>query len=186
MPSRRLLWSRRPSRLVQLPQRKGRSFGAALFSYMMEAETKGVPVAGISKEEYAAEERFLKGLPRFNLGAFLLPPIWGPAHGIWVTILFYPAWLVADNAFYAAYSDPTPLAVTLAAIIGVLLVGVTVAFAIVAQPYAAHRAERLGVSRSAYLRRERWWAVGCAVGAVAMLAFATWYNLALRGSVAGA
>ncbi len=75
---------------------------------------------------------------------------------------------------------------TLAAIIGVLLVGVTVAFAIVAQPYAAHRAERLGVSRSAYLRRERWWAVGCAVGAVAMLAFATWYNLALRGPMAGA
>lgn len=137
-------------------------------------------MAGISKEEYAAEERFLKGLPRFNVGAFLLPPIWGPAHGIWITILFYPAWLVADNAFYAAWSAPTPLSVTLAVLIGVILAAVTVAFAIVAQPYAAHRAERLGVSRATYLRRERWWAIGCAVGAVAMLALATWYNLAMR------
>ena len=140
-------------------------------------------MAAISKEEYAAEERFLRGLPRVNLGALLLPPIWGPAHGIWVSILFYPAWLVADNAFYAAASEPTPLSVTLAVLIGVILLGVTVAFSIVAQPYAAHRAERLGVDRATYLRRERWWAAGAAVGAVAIVGLATWYNLAFRPEV---
>lgn len=144
---------------------------------------KGAAMAAISEEEYAAEERFMKGLPRVNLGALLLPPIWGPAHGIWVSILFYPAWLVADNAFYAAASEPTPLSVTLAVLIGIMLVGVTVAFSIVAQPYAAHRAERLGVGRATYLRRERWWALGGIVGAVVIVALATWYNLDFRPEV---
>ena len=51
----------------------------------------------------------MDGLPRVNLGALLMAPVWGPAHGIWASILFYPAWLVADNAFYAAASEPTPL-----------------------------------------------------------------------------
>ena len=87
---------------------------------------------------------------------------------------------MADNAFYAAASEPTPLTVTLAVLIGILLGGVTVGFSIVAQPYAAHRAERLGVDRATYLRRERWWAVGGAVAAAVVVALATWYNLAFR------
>ena len=48
-------------------------------------------MAQLTDEEIAREDEFLKGLPRFNIGAFLLPPIWGAAHGFWVTILFYPA-----------------------------------------------------------------------------------------------
>ena len=140
-------------------------------------------MAAISKEEYAAEERFMDGLPRVNLGALLMAPVWGPAHGIWASILFYPAWLVADNAFYAAARAPTPLTVTLAVLIGILLGGVTVGFSIVAQPFAAHRAEWLGVDRATYLRRERWWAVGGAVAAAVVVALATWYNLAFRPEV---
>ena len=53
-------------------------------------------------------------------------------------------------------------------------------FAIVAQPFAAHRAENMGVSRETYLRRQRIWAVVGAIIAVAIVAFATWYNLDLR------
>lgn len=122
-------------------------------------------------------------LPRFNWGAFLLPPIWGPAHGIWATILYYPAWLVADNVLYAAYEQPTPLSISLAVVVAVVLAAVTIAFAVLAQPYAARRAERLGVSRGTYLRRQRWWALGCAIGAAAMLGLATYYNLMLRPAV---
>lgn len=38
----------------------------------------------------------------------------------------------------------------------------------------------MGVSRETYLRRERIWAVVGAIIAVAIVAFATWYNLDLR------
>lgn len=137
-------------------------------------------MAGLTDEQVKREEAFMKGLPRVNLGALLMPPIWGPAHGFWVTILFYPAWLVADNVFYAAYENPTPLALVIAALTFIILLGVTIAFSIVAQPLAAHRAEARGVTRSEYLRRQRIWTVVSAVIALAFLGLATWYNLAWR------
>ena len=66
--------------------------------------------------EVSVEEVFLKGLPPINLGALFMPPIWGPAHGIWITILYYPAWLVLDNLFYGAYENPQPLSIVLSII----------------------------------------------------------------------
>lgn len=137
-------------------------------------------MAGLTDEQVQREEAFMKGLPRVNLGALLMPPIWGPAHGFWVTILFYPAWLVADNVFYAAYEDPTPLALIIAALTFAILLGVTIAFAIVAQPLAAHRAEAKGVTRAEYLKRQRIWTVVSAAIALSFLGLATWYNLAWR------
>ncbi len=137
-------------------------------------------MAGLTDEQVRREEAFMKGLPRVNVGALLMPAIWGPAHGFWVTILFYPAWLVADNVFYAAYENPTPLSVIIAALTFVILLGVTVAFAIVAQPLAAHRAEARGVTRAEYLKRQKAWIIVSAIIAVAFLGLATWYNLAWR------
>ena len=40
-------------------------------------------MAELTDEQIAAEERFLEGIPRWNIGALFLPPIWGPAHGFW-------------------------------------------------------------------------------------------------------
>ncbi len=134
----------------------------------------------LTDEQIKQEEKFLEGMPRFNIGAFLLPPIWGPAHGIWATILFYPIWLFADNTFYAAFAHPSPLSVGVAIVVFVTLLAGTVAFAIIGQPLAAHRAERMGVSRERYLKRERYWAVGCAIGGAVMIALATYYNLVIR------
>ena len=136
--------------------------------------------AELTDEQIAQEQEFLRGLPRVTRGALLLPPVWGAGHGMMPTILFYPVWLFADNCFYAAWSAPSALSVTVALIVLVTLTAVTVGFSIVAQPLAAHRAEGMGVSRADYLRRERRWAVGCALGGVLMLALATWYNLAIR------
>ncbi|MCI8469285.1 MAG: viscotoxin-A3, partial [Eggerthellaceae bacterium] len=116
-------------------------------------------------------------------GALLLPPVWGAGHGMMATILFYPAWLFADNCFYAAWSNPTPLSVAVAIVVLVTLTAITVGFAIVSQPMAAHRAEARGVDRATYLARERRWAVGCALGGIVLLALATWYNLAIRPTV---
>lgn len=134
----------------------------------------------LTDDQIAAEERFLEGIPRINIGALFLPPIWGPAHGLWVTILFYPLWLFADNMFYAAYSERTALSIALAVVVGVVLVAVTVAFARLSQPWAAHRAHARDVSKLAFVHRERLWAVACVVVGLVMIAFATWYNLFVR------
>ncbi len=132
---------------------------------------------------FDAEDKFLEGLPRFNVGAFMLPPIWGFGHGMWVTVLFYPAWLFADNSFYSAYSDPSVLSIVLAAVVFVTLTVVTIVFAIVSQPLAAHRAENRGVDRQTYLRGEHRWAIGCVIGGIALLIAATLYNLLIRPSL---
>lgn len=143
-------------------------------------------MAGLTDEQIAEEEKFLRGLPRVNVGALLLAPVWGPAHGMWPAFLFFVAWLFVDNAVYAASVQPTVMNVVLAAVMLVGLVGATVVFAIVAQPFAAHRAEAMGVDRATYLRRQRAWAVAGAVAAVAVVAFATWYNLDMRPALEAA
>lgn len=140
-------------------------------------------MAELTDEQIAAEEKFLQGIPRWNIGALFLPPIWGPAHGIWVTILFYPLWLFADNSFYAAYEQGTPLAIALAIVVGVALIAVTLLFARLSQPYAAHRAVARGVAKETYVRRERVWAVVCVVIGLAMVCFATYYNLVVRSGM---
>lgn len=137
-------------------------------------------MAELTDKQIAAEERFLEGIPRWNIGALFLPPIWGPAHGFWVTILFYPLWLFADNSFYAAYSQRTTLSMVLAVVVGVVLVAVTFLFARLSQPLAAHRTVARGVSKETYVRRERIWAVVCVVIGCVMIGFATWYNLMIR------
>ncbi len=136
-------------------------------------------MAGLTDEQIAEEEKFLRGLPRVNLGALFLAPVWGPAHGMWAAFLFFVAWLFTDNVIYAAVIEPTALSVVLA----VVIVGATVVFAIVSQPFAAHRAENRGESREHYLRRQRVWAVASAVVAVIVVVLATYYNLEIRPAV---
>ena len=147
-------------------------------SYRHEA---GAEVAyELSDEDVAREEAFLSGIPRFNLGAFLLPGIWGPGHGLWVCILFYPLWLLADNVFYGAYVERSFLALVLAAIVFVALALVHVVFGVLSQPYAWHKAAEKGVSKDTYLKRERIWAIAMIVLGIAALAVATYYNLQIR------
>ena len=140
-------------------------------------------MAELTDQQIAEEEKFLEGLPLINIGALFMPGIWGPAHGFWVCILFYPLYLLADNLFYSAYTSSEPWAVVLAVIAGIVLLALHVAFARVCQPLAAHRAENKGVSRETYLKRERIWAVVCVVLAIAALAWATYYNLNIRPTV---
>lgn len=134
----------------------------------------------LTDEQIAQEEKFLKGLPRVNLGALFLAPVWGPAHGMWAAFLFFVAWLFVDNVIYAATVEPTVLNVVLAVFMTVALVGGTVVFAIVSQPFAAHRAEAMGESRADYLRRQRIWAVVSFVVAVIVVVLASYYNLEIR------
>lgn len=137
----------------------------------------------LTDKEIKRERKFLEGIPRLNIAALFLPPIWGPAHGFWATILFYPAWLLADNSFYAAWTVRTPLAIVLAALVFLILLGVTIAFALIAQPLAAHRCAERGMTKDEYLRRQRIWGVASIVVGVIMIALATYYNLEIRPGV---
>ncbi len=137
-------------------------------------------MAELTDEQIREEQRFLQGLPRMNWGALLMPGIWGPAHGFWVSLLFYPLWLLADNLTFNAYLDPQPFWIALSAISLIVTIGATIVFALVSQPIAAHRAEERGISRQQYLKRERIWAVVCLIIAVAAFAWATYYNLNIR------
>lgn len=142
-------------------------------------------MAELTDEQIAQEEKFLEGIPRLNIGALFLPPIWGPAHGIWATILWYPIWLFADNMFYAAYSEKTVLAIIVAIVVFVSLTIGTVAFSLVGQPLAAHRAASRGIDKEAYLKRERMWAIVSVILGCIMIAAATYYNLVIRPTLVG-
>lgn len=137
-------------------------------------------MAELTDEQIAEEEKFLAGLPRVNVGALLMPGIWGPAHGFWPCILFYPLYVFLDNLIFGAYVDPQPLTIALIVIVTVLFIGVSIAFSLISQPIAAHRADGKGVSRERYLRRERIWTVVSILLAIAALAWATYYNLNVR------
>ena len=134
----------------------------------------------LTDEQIAEEEKFLKGLPRVNWGAFFLAPVWGPAHGMWAAFLFFVAWLFVDNVIYGAVTEPSVLNIVLAVVMGVGLVAVTYVFAIVSQPFAAHRAEAMGVGRQEYLRRQRIWAIVGFIVAVIVVVLATVYNIQIR------
>jgi len=137
-------------------------------------------MAELTDEQIAREEKFLEGLPRVNIGALVMPGIWGPVHGFWACILFYPLMIFIDYVMYGAYKDPQAWTIALAIIGVVAYIAISVAFSIVSQPFAAHRAEAKGVSREQYLKRERIWAVVCVIILIAALAWATYYNLEIR------
>lgn len=134
-------------------------------------------------QETPIEEISLEGLPPLNLGALFMPPIWGPAHGIWITILYYPAWLLIDNLFYGVYENPQPLTITLAAIAGLILAGVTIVFARASQVYALRRDLSRGKTKEQYRKRQAIWAVTMGILAAVMLGAATYYNLVIRPTI---
>lgn len=138
---------------------------------------------GLTDEEIRAEEQFLKGLPPINVGALFMPGIWGPAHGFWACILFYPLYLFADNLFYGAYESGEPWIVAIAIIVGIALLLLHIGFARVSLPLSAHKAENSGVSRETYLKRERIWAVISIILAIAAVAWASYFNLVIRPTI---
>lgn len=138
---------------------------------------------GLTDEQIAREAKLMEGLPYFNIGALLMPPIWGPGHGQMITILFYPLWIFCDNVFYAAYSGPTPLSVGVAIVVFVIMTLFTLAYGRLSQPRGWHRAFDMGKTKEQYLATERKWAIGMAVIGAIFIALATWYNLCIKAGL---
>lgn len=113
-------------------------------------------------------------LPRFNLAAFLLPPIWGPAHGQWAGAIFLPLWLFADSVVRTAAHG------LVTAIAAVVVVGLTLAgmawFGKRANGLAWRRVwDRMSVDE--FVRRQHIWACACVPVSAALLALALYFDL---------
>ncbi len=130
-----------------------------------------------------SQEQIMEGLPPVNIGALFMPPVWGAANGIWLAILYYPAWLLADNLFYSVYLDPRPLTVGLSIVAALVLAFATIVFARAGQGYACQRALSMGKTKEQYLKSQKKWAVAMVLVAVIMIVAATYYNLVIRPTV---
>jgi hypothetical protein len=143
----------------------------------------GHPAEAIHGRMILTAEEPVPVLPRFNIGAFCLPPIWGPAHRQWVGALFLPIWLFADSTIVSAAQRGGALWIAAA----VVSAG-TLAF----QLFFAHHANGVAfrqvigrLSVEEYLRRERNWAIVGVPAAVALLGWAVYFDLVLRPALKG-
>ena len=134
--------------------------------------------------ESAKIREYLYGMPPINIGALLMPPIWGPAKGIWLTILWYPLWVFADNCLYAWWSEGSALATVIGILTLAILIAATAAFARFSAPYAALRAIQKGKTKEEFQRTERIWAIVSFILAIVFMALATYYNLNFRAPLA--
>lgn len=137
---------------------------------------KGHPAEAISGKILLRSDEPLPALPRFSWAAFALPPVWGPAHGQWVGVLFLPIWLFADSAVESAARGRW-------AVTGAVIVALgTVAF----QAYFAKRANGVAwrrvsdrMSVDEFARRERVWALACVPVGLLLLGWGLLYRFVL-------
>jgi len=119
-------------------------------------------------------------LPRFNFGAFLVPPIWGPAHGQWAGAIFLPVWLFMDSVVGSAIGRGSGAAAG-AVVIVTLTLGAQAWFAKRANGLAWRRVSDT-VSIAKYARRERIWALALVPVAIAAVGWAVYFRLVLAAS----
>ena len=123
-------------------------------------------------------------LPRFNLAAFLIPPIWGPAHGIWAGAIFLPIWLFADSVIVSAvrYGERGQW------IGAALVIAATLAF----EYFFARRANGVAFRRimhkataGEYARRQRTWAIVAIPVAAALIGWGVYFDTVLASTLKG-
>lgn len=121
------------------------------------------------------DDEVVPRLPRFNTAAFLVPFIWGPAHGEWAGLLFLPVWLFMDAI--VAVASRIGIAPTLAAL-------AAVAFTLVLQALFAKRANGTAFCRvmgkmtaEEFVSRENRWALASTPATIALLAWAVWIGM---------
>ncbi len=120
-------------------------------------------------------------LPKINIGALFATPVWGPAHGHWITVLLYPLWVFVDDTILAAVKNGG-VAIVLAAIV----TAGTIAFCIFFSRTAGEKsylrvADKVPIQT--YLKREKIWAVVSVLISITVVCIATWYNLAINFAV---
>jgi len=115
-------------------------------------------------------------IPRFNWGAFFVPPIWGVANGQWPGVFFLPLWVFIDNML----RGPQPFgiwSVIAGWTVAALTIGAQTLYAANANRIAWHRAAGR-MSPEQFARRQRIWAI---VGALTFAGMAVWITLFMLG-----
>ena len=132
----------------------------------------------LSEDHPLVPEIDYSGLPRMNWGALFMPAVWGPAHGQWIAILFYPLWLFADTSITNAvlFGGFTYI---LAATVILGTAAVTILFASTVG-YKAYQRVAHKMTKKQYLARERTWTIVSVLIALLFVGLATWYNLTIR------
>lgn len=113
-----------------------------------------------------------EALPRFNWGAFLIPPVWGVAHGQWAGVFFLPAWAFADNVVRG------PVGEGRLRIVGWFMLAATLGLQFVYARFAnriAWAASRDRMSVEVFLRRQRRWARAGVIVSAFMLVWVVAY-----------
>jgi len=134
----------------------------------------------LSDELIEKERQMMEGIMPISIGALILPMLWGPAHGIWITILYYPAWMFVDNLIYNTVHMPTIQNIIMTAIVVAVMILVSLVFARLANPQAAHRAAAQGKTKEQYIKSERIWTIASIIVAIIAIVLATYYNLNIR------
>jgi len=139
----------------------------------------GHPSAGITGRIFLKPGEAVPSLPRFNVAAFLIPMIWGPAHGLWAGAIFLPMWLFMDSVIASAAGRGPAYAA------GAVFVA---SMTLLAQAWFAKRANGLAWRRVAdrvtvevFSARQRIW-VFAAIPVFALFAgWGAYYRLVLAG-----
>jgi hypothetical protein len=141
---------------------------------------KGHPAEGISGRIPLIDGEPVPVLPRFNLAAFLIPPIWGPAHGQWVGAIFLPIWLFMDSIIASAGRGGLATMIASSAVV-VCTLAFMVFFAMRANGLAYRRVcSRMSVEE--YVAGQRWWIIASVPAAAALLGWAIWFHLVFEAS----
>ena len=137
------------------------------------------PAAAVTGRLVLGADDPVPQLPRFNVAAFLVPPVWGPANGQWAGAIFLPMWLFMDSVIASAMGRGLALGM------GAVLV---VAATLGAQTWFAKRANGLAwrkvsdrVSVADFAARQRVWAVVSVPLFVLLLGWGVYYRLVLAG-----
>jgi len=135
------------------------------------------PATAISGRIVLGADEPLPALPRFNIAAFLVPPLWGPAHRQWAGAIFLPMWLFMDSVVASAQGRGVGVAVGAT---------VVVCATLAAQVWFAKRANGLAWRRVAttdsveeYVRRQRVWVVVSIPVFALLMGWGVYYRLVL-------
>lgn len=138
----------------------------------------GHPAEAVSGRMVLADDEAVPVLPRFNLAAFLIPPIWGPGHGLWVGAIFLPIWLFADSVIVSAASRGGIGLWIGASLVIVATLGFEYFFARRANGVAFRRVMHK-VSAEEFVRRQRQWALVAIPIAIALIGWGLYFDLIL-------
>jgi len=144
----------------------------------------GHPAEALTGRIVLDDDEPVPSLPAFNLAAFLIPPIWGPGHGVWIGAIFLPIWLFADSVIVSAVRFGGRGQWIGAAVVLVATVAFEYFFARRANGVAFRRVMHK-MTAEEFVRRQRTWAIASIPVAIMLLGWGLYFDLVLGPALRG-